>query len=250
MISLRNPVKFQVRPRGIEWFPPRRLETSDEEPASQVVPGIPVVRVDTGYLPAETYRFAAELTERLARNIHATEAKLSPARMEALYGRLWEGSSEDLETYHRLRKVEPLERALRKLDATALISGVRADQTDQRATLPRVGLHNRRAKVLPRLGWTSRDVHGYLKEHGLPYHPFFEQGYASVGDWHSSRPVSAADDHERDGRFPPPTTTSATAVSAADDHERDGRFDGRAQERGIHVELSPEAMASLEASGL
>ncbi|MDH3686292.1 MAG: phosphoadenylyl-sulfate reductase [Myxococcales bacterium] len=195
--------------------------------ANAVVPGIPVVWVDTGYLPEATYRFADELTRRLDLNLHVAEARISPARMEALHGKLWEGSRDDLDTYHRLRKVEPLERTLRELGARALLSGVRADQTDHRATLPRVGTHNQRAKILPLLGWTSRDVHEYLKEHDLPYHPYFEQGYASVGDWHSSRPAGAKDEHERDGRF-----------------------GGRAQECGLHLELSPEALESLDHSGL
>jgi len=195
--------------------------------ASSVVPGIPVVWVDTGYLPEETYRFADELARRLDLNLHVAEARISPARMEALHGKLWEGTRDDLDTYHRLRKVEPLERTLRELGARALLSGVRADQTDHRATLARVGTHNQRAKILPLLGWTSRDVHGYLKAHDLPYHPYFEQGYASVGDWHSSRPAGADDEHERDGRF-----------------------GGRAQECGLHLELSPEALESLDDSGL
>jgi phosphoadenosine phosphosulfate reductase len=195
--------------------------------ATQVAPRIPVVWVDTGYLPAETYRFADALAERLDLNLHVAQADTSPARMEALHGRLWEGEGEDLDRYHRIRKVEPLERMLRKLDASAWLSGLRADQTDHRAGLPRVGLHNGRVKVLPLLDWTSRDVHRYLKANDLPYHPYFDQGYVSVGDWHSSRPAGASDGHERDGRF-----------------------GGLKQECGIHLELSPEALESVDSSGL
>lgn len=195
--------------------------------ATRVSPRIPVVWVDTGYLPAETYRFADALTERLGLDLHVAQAVQSPARMEALHGRLWEGDGEDLDRYHRIRKVEPLERTLRKLGATAWLSGLRAGQTDHRAGLPRVGLQGGRVKVLPLLGWTSRDVHRYLTEHDLPYHPFFDQGYASVGDWHSSRPVGAADGHERDGRF-----------------------GGQRQECGIHLELSSKVLESVDSSGL
>jgi phosphoadenosine phosphosulfate reductase len=90
-----------------------------------------------------------------------------------------------------------------------------------------VGLQNERAKVLPLLRWSSRDVHRYLRAHDLPYHPFFERGYASVGDWHSSRPVTADDANERDGRFR-----------------------GLTQECGLHLELSPEQLQSLDSSGL
>lgn len=195
--------------------------------ATQVVPRIPVVWVDTGYLPAETYRFADALASRLDLNLHVAQAELSPARMEALFGRLFEGDRDDLDRYHRLRKVEPLERAFRALGARAWLSGLRADQTDHRARLPRVGLQNGRAKVLPLLPWTSRDVHRYLRAHDLPYHPFFEQGYTSVGDWHSSRPVGEDDANERNGRFR-----------------------GVTQECGLHLELSPEQVQSLDSSGL
>jgi len=195
--------------------------------ATQVVPRIPVVWVDTGYLPAETYRFAEALTSRLHLNLHVAQAELSPARMEALFGRLFEGDADALERYHRLRKVEPLERAFRELGARAWLSGLRADQTGHRAGLPRVGLQNGRAKVLPLLPWSSRDVHRYLQAHELPYHPFFEHGYASVGDWHSSRPVGEGDANERSGRFR-----------------------GLTQECGLHLELSPEAAQSLDSSGL
>jgi phosphoadenosine phosphosulfate reductase len=195
--------------------------------ATRVLPRIPVVWVDTGYLPAETYRFAEALASRLDLNLHVAQAELSPARMEALFGRLWEGDRDDLDRYHRLRKVEPLERAFRRLGARAWLSGLRADQTDHRARLPRVGLQNGRAKVLPLLPWSSRDVHRYLRAHDLPYHPLFQQGYASVGDWHSSRPVGEGDANERDGRFR-----------------------GLTQECGLHLELSPEQLQSLDASGL
>ena len=56
-------------------------------------------------------------------------------------------------------------------------------------------------KVLPILSWTSQDVYEYLSAHDLPYHPLFDQGYVTVGDWHSSRPLNADDTHERDTRF-------------------------------------------------
>ncbi len=196
--------------------------------ATQVAPEIPVVWIDTGYLPPETYRFADALTKRLDLNLHVAQSPMSPARMEALHGRLWERDEpEALDRYLRNRKVEPLERTLRALGATATLSGVRADQTEHRARLRVVERQNGRFKISPILGWHSRDVHAYLKQHDLPYHPLFEQGYATVGDWHSSRPVTADDAHERDTRF-----------------------GGGRQECGIHLDLDEDARASLDASRL
>ena len=55
--------------------------------------------------------------------------------------------------------------------------------------------------MLPILHWTIRDVYQFMQENDLPQHPLFEQGYSTVGDWHSSRPLSAADGDGRNTRF-------------------------------------------------
>lgn len=57
---------------------------------TQVVPNIPVIWIDTGYLPKETYLFAEELTSKLNLNLKVYQSPLTPARMEAIYGKLWE----------------------------------------------------------------------------------------------------------------------------------------------------------------
>ena len=195
---------------------------------TSVVPDIPVIWVDTGYLPAETYRFADDLTKRLSLNLKVYQSPLSPARMEALHGRLWEeGTVEAFNRYDQVRKVEPMQRALKELGAIAWLTGLRSQQTDHRKTLDRVTMQAGRYKLLPILHWTSRDIYIYLKKHDLPYHPYFKEGYVSVGDWHSSRPVGAGD---TDGR--------AT------------RFKGLKQECGIHIPQTPEEAESLNSSSL
>ncbi|MEW8432014.1 MAG: phosphoadenosine phosphosulfate reductase family protein, partial [gamma proteobacterium symbiont of Ctena orbiculata] len=57
-----------------------------------------------------------------------------------------------------------------------------------------------RFKVHPVIDWHNRDVHRYLQKHNLPYHPLWEQGYASVGDVHTSRPLELGM-HEEETRF-------------------------------------------------
>ena len=122
--------------------------------------------------------------------------------MEALYGRLWEQDDLDaLNRYDRIRKVEPMQRALEDLKATAWLAGLRRDQTEHRENLTRVEQQDNLYKIYPILDWNARDIYRYLTSHDLPYHPFFEQGYVSVGDWHSSRPLTANDSNERDTRF-------------------------------------------------
>jgi phosphoadenosine phosphosulfate reductase len=193
-----------------------------------VIPQIPVIWVDTGYLPSETYTFAEELTQRLNLNLKVYQSPLSPARMEALYGRLWEQADVDsLNRYDQIRKVEPMQRALKELGAKAWLSGLRRDQTRFRQTLDPVTFDRNLYKIHPILGWSSKDIYEYLMAHDLPYHPFFDKGYVTVGDWHSSRPLMASDENERDTRF-----------------------QGLKQECGLHLPQTPEEAQSLDSSSL
>lgn len=195
---------------------------------TQIHPTTPIIWVDTGYLPAETYRFADQLTQRLNLNLKVYQSPLSPAHMEARHGRLWEkGTVEALNQYDQIRKVEPMQRALRELGATAWLAGLRAKQTDHRQTLDRISIQDGIYKLLPILQWHSRDVYQYLTEQDLPYHPYFDEGYVTVGDWHSSRPLTADDDDERDTRF-----------------------QGLKQECGLHLPQTPEEAESLDSSAL
>lgn len=195
---------------------------------TQVVPDIPVIWVDTGYLPVETYRFAEDLAVRLDLNLKVYQSPLSPARMEALYGKLWEQHDvESLNRYDQIRKVEPMQRALKELGATAWLAGLRSNQTDHRKTLQPVGFQGGRYKLLPILQWSSKDVYDYLVAYDLPYHPLFDRGYVTVGDWHSSRPLTAADSDERNTRFK-----------------------GLKQECGLHLPQSVEEAESLNSSSL
>lgn len=169
---------------------------------TQVVPDIPVIWIDTGYLPPQTYRFADELTHRLKLNLNVYQSAITPARMEALEGKLWEtGALEDLDRYTQLRKVEPMQRALRELQATAWLAGLRREQTHFRQNLRWVDRQAERYKLHPILDWNAKDVYTYLTQHHLPYHPLFDQGYTTIGDWHSSRPMTALDGSDRDTRF-------------------------------------------------
>jgi len=143
---------------------------------------IPVVLTDTGYLFPETYRFIDELTERLGLNLQVYRAALSPAWQEARYGKLWEQGVEGIEQYNQINKVEPMARALNELGAQSWFSGLRREQAKSRANLPVLAIQRGRFKFLPVIDWTNKDVHYYLKEFDLPYHPLWEQGYLSVGD--------------------------------------------------------------------
>ncbi len=157
---------------------------------TRIRPRIPVVFVDTGYLFPETYRFVDELTRRLDLNLHVYRATLSPAWLEARHGRLWENGMAGIEHYNRINKVEPMRRALRELDAGTWFAGLRREQSRSRGGLPVLMKKDGRFKAHPIIDWSERDVYRYLKRHRLPYHPLWDQGYVSVGDVHTTRPLT------------------------------------------------------------
>jgi phosphoadenosine phosphosulfate reductase len=168
--------------------------------ATRLAPNIPVVFIDTGYLFPETYRFADELTKRLRVNLKVYRAAESPAWIEARHGRLWEQGAEGLAAYNQIAKVEPMRRALSDLGAKAWLAGLRRSQSSTREQLPVVSMQDGRTKILPIVDWTDRDIHRYLTENDLPYHPLWEKGYVSIGDVQTTRPLTA-DMTPEDTRF-------------------------------------------------
>ncbi len=150
-------------------------------------PAIPVILTDTGYLFPETYRFIDQLTEDLQLNLQVFQAAQSPAWQEARYGKLWEQGVAGIEKYNFINKVEPMNRALSSLDAATWFAGLRREQSGSRAELPVLAIQRGVFKLLPIIDWDNRQVYQYLKQHGLSYHPLWEQGYLSVGDTHTTR---------------------------------------------------------------
>ena len=178
--------------------------------ATRARPELPVVLLDTGYLFPETYRFVDELSMRLGLNLKVYRPSLPGAWQEARHGRLWEQGKAGLERYHQINKVEPLERALAELGAGTWFSGLRRTQSPSRAQIDFVERRGARFKVHPIADWSDREVGRYMRAHDLPYHPLWERGYVSIGDWHSTRPLA-----------------EAGSVEAT-------RFNGIARECGIH----------------
>ena len=151
------------------------------------IPEIPVIFVDTGYLFPSTYTFAASLTERLKLNLKTYTPLQTAAQQEALHGKLWEQGIDGIQRYNRINKVEPMNRAVQTLGATAWLSGLRRSQSSSRGERSVVEAQNKVTKVYPIIDWSDHDIYQYLTENSLPYHPLWDQGYVSVGDWHSTK---------------------------------------------------------------
>ena len=167
---------------------------------TKVQPDIPVVLTDTGYLFPETYKFIDELVEKLNLNLHVYSANMSSAWQEARFGRLWEQGIEGIEKYNKMNKVEPMQRALNDLDAGTWFAGLRRSQSDTRGKLPVLQKAGQQFKMYPIIDWSNKDLHYYLKDNELSYHPLWEQGYVSIGDWHTTQSLQEGMS-EQDTRF-------------------------------------------------
>lgn len=174
-------------------------------------PQVPIIFIDTGYLFPETYQFAEQLIKTWDLDIQVYQPKLSAARLEALYGKIWEQGEKGLEKYGLITKVEPLNRALKDHGAEIWLSGLRRSQSKSRIDRPFAEQQKATLKAYPILDWSDDDVEAYRLKHELPHHPLENQGYVSIGDWHSTKPLVAG-------------------MSA-----EETRFDGVKRECGLHL---------------
>jgi phosphoadenosine phosphosulfate reductase len=159
-------------------------------------PKIPVIVIDTGYLFPETYQFIEQLRNQLSLNIETFSGHQSVQEFEAQHGKLWEKGREGLDQYLELRKVEPMRRALATLGTASWFAGLRRSQAASRAALNPLEVRDGRFKLHPIFEWSDRDVYLYLKAHSLPYHPLWDKGYVSIGDWHSTKALHEVESAE------------------------------------------------------
>lgn len=158
---------------------------------SEHAPEIPVIWLDTGYLFPETYQYAEKLIETLGLDVQVYQPKLSAARQEALYGKLWEQGEEGSNRYGLINKVEPMNRALQDLGADIWMSGLRRSHSSTRADRKFGEQQKRTLKVYPILDWADAQVSAYYYDNNLPKHPLEAKGYQTMGDWHSTSPVGS-----------------------------------------------------------
>jgi phosphoadenosine phosphosulfate reductase len=162
-----------------------------------VAPATPIVFINTGYHFPETLTYRDLLVERYGLNLVEVGPVVSPAEVEARHGA--ELYRRDPDRCCEINKIEPLRRAI--AGVRAWINGRRRDQANTRRALPILEtLASGLVKVNPLARWSSKDTYYYLKQHGLPFHPLFEQGYTSIGCAPCTRPVLAGED-ERSGRW-------------------------------------------------
>lgn len=165
-------------------------------------PKIDLIFLDTLYHFQETYDLVDRIQERYQVNVHVFKpyGVQTAQEFEDLYGeKLYESASE---MYDVTAKVEPLQRAYVELGVKAILTGRRRSQGGGRQKIPviEVDEENGIVKINPLVTWSFQQVHEYIKENNVPYNALLDQGYKSIGDWHSTSPVGEGED-ERAGRW-------------------------------------------------
>jgi phosphoadenosine phosphosulfate reductase len=175
---------------------------------ADVDPAIPVVFLDTGWLFEETLAYRdtliATLGLRDVRSIKPLEETLSRQDPER---ELW---FSDPDACCRIRKVEPLARALAPF--SAWINGRKRFQGGVRGTIPVVEDDGVRLKFNPFANVSREAIEAIYRLAKLPPHPLAASGYLSVG------------------------CMPCTSRTSPDEDARAGRWRGRAKtECGIHT---------------
>ncbi len=165
--------------------------------ATRVDPTISVRVVDTGLLFPETYTFIEELTKRLQLNLSVFKTRLDVEQFKRDPAHLPVGHPDFCCSES---KVEATQRVLAGL--RGWITGITRRDAATREKTPFVEmLTTGAAKVAPLAAWTSREIHAYMTQHDLPYHPLWAKGYTSIGCWPcTQRPIDPND--PRSGRWP------------------------------------------------
>jgi phosphoadenosine phosphosulfate reductase len=162
---------------------------------------VPVIFLDTLHHFPQSLEFVAKAKEtyNLDLRIYKTPDVNTREAFAAKYGEaLW---NKDIEKFHHVTKIEPLQRGLDELNTVAWITGRRRDQAVTRADMPVFELDaQQRLKVNPLASWTRKDSWNYVFQHNVIYNPLHDQGYPSIGDEPITTPVAEGED-ERAGRW-------------------------------------------------
>jgi phosphoadenosine phosphosulfate reductase len=180
---------------------------------ASLAPKTYVFNLDTGYQFKETL----ELRDRIAARYGIEIALEKPDTSVEDYERLNGGPLHrtDPDRCCGDRKIAVVHRVLRRFDAW--MSGIRRDQSPDRAHAPIVGWDHKFGvvKISPLANWTKAKVWDLIVRENIPYNPLHDQGYMSIGCFPCTRAVTIGED-ERAGRW------SGSAKTECGLHSRDG----------------------------
>lgn len=163
---------------------------------------IRVFTLETGRLFPETYYVWNRTREIYQRDIEAyfpDTAALQRLITEKGPSSFYE-SVDNRKECCRIRKVEPLQRALQGVECW--ITGIRAEQSANRHDMSPVewDAGNALVKFHPIYNWTLNQVWEFVRTHHIPYNPLHDKGFPSIGCQPCTRAVRDGEDF-RAGRW-------------------------------------------------
>jgi phosphoadenosine phosphosulfate reductase len=166
---------------------------------SRITDEAQVFTLDTGFLFEETIRFREEAMEKYPLPLMVVTPGLTVEEQVERYGLELYSCKPDL--CCQVRKIEPQRRFLQ--DYGAWVTGIRRDQTAQRASTPVVALDEYFgvAKIAPLVAWSADEVEEYVRRNVVPLNPLLSMGYRSIGCEPCTKPVAPGED-ARAGRWP------------------------------------------------
>lgn len=177
---------------ALEIFPRISLASSFQAEESVLIDMMHRIRgsafriftLDTGRLNQETYDCMDAIRQRYGVRVEVYFPDAAQVQdMVRSHGlNLFYHSVELRKLCCRIRKVEPLNRALQDLDAW--MTGLRREQAVTRAEVSKIELdrdHGNIFKINPLADWSHEDVWSYIREHKVPFNQLHDRGYPSIG---------------------------------------------------------------------
>jgi phosphoadenosine phosphosulfate reductase len=166
---------------------------------SKVAPDSYVFNLDTGYQFQATLDLRDRIAERYGIEVEMLQPELSVPEYEALHGGPLYKTNPNQCCFDR--KIKVIRRGLE--GRTAWMSGIRRDQSSDRARAAIVGWDNKfqLVKISPLANYTNKDVWRRIVAEEIPYNPMHDQGYPSIGCWPCTKAVTYGDTDERAGRW-------------------------------------------------
>ncbi len=157
---------------------------------------IPIITLDTGRLFNESYQLLEDIEKKYGIRVKLYfPDKTAVESMTAEHGvNLFRESIENRKLCCRVRKIEPLRRAL--TGYKAWLCGLRREQSVTRNEIQTIEWDetNQLVKINPLADWTEARVWEYVKSHEVPYNKLHDEGFPSIGCACCTRAVKRTED--------------------------------------------------------
>jgi phosphoadenosine phosphosulfate reductase len=166
---------------------------------AKIAPDTYVFNLETGYQFQETLDLRDRIAEKYGIEVDLIQPELSVVEYEALNGGPLYRTNPNQCCFDR--KIKTLQRASAVMHAW--MSGIRRDQSADRAQAPIVGWDKKfgLVKISPLGNWTKKDVWKRITDEEIPYNPLHDKGFPSIGCWPCTRAVEVGETDERAGRW-------------------------------------------------